>query len=159
MLSEGNCHDRCYQAIKEKNLLKGFMLRIYEELYTQGPLTSGEVEEALSKNDKRGRNETAKRIYDLYTMGVVEPSGGMLSNRSCAISRRKNKIWRLTGDIPKPREERKTTKQKLERLEQLEQEVKSLKPDLLLLLRHLSFLKVAKESEAYGRVEQFYNRH
>ena len=148
-------HAECYKTIKEKKLLKGFLLQIYEELYTQGPLTSGEVEEALNKNDKRGRNETAKRIYDLYTMGVVEPSGGM----PCAISHRKNKIWRLTGDLPKPREERETTKQKLERLEKLEREVQNLKPDLLTLLRHLSFLKVAKDSKSYSRVEGFFSRH
>jgi hypothetical protein len=99
-----------YNHIKEKGLLTGMRMAVYDAIYKSGECTSGEAfANYLSDNDKSGFiTQSRARFTELREMGVVYEK----YERPCKITGRTAIVWALTGDLPIPLAKKITKKQK-----------------------------------------------
>ena len=67
-----------FKIIMESDIVGPFQKDVYEIIYNTGPTTPGEVAMEYQKKypgTHRGRNEIAKRFYELTKAGIIEETG------------------------------------------------------------------------------------
>jgi len=100
--------------INDEGLVGPFQLDVYNILYAHGPLTAGEAWHVYKNQyptTTRGRNEIAKRIYELTQFGVVVEIG----ERQCPVTGFNAATWDVTDKLPETKlKERKPSYKELE---------------------------------------------
>ena len=67
-----------YRRINDEGLVGPFQKDVYNIIYHHGPMTVGQISTIYKKyypSTPRGRNECAKRVWDLQQFGVVYDTG------------------------------------------------------------------------------------
>ena len=73
-----------YNEIKENGLLSKRRFQVYETLYNNGPLTTGEIWYIYFRDQGISQNSINPRLSELVSLGVVSEVG----KRSCKITGR-----------------------------------------------------------------------
>ena len=98
-----------WKRINEAGLVGPFQLEVLNIVVKHGPITAGEAWKHYKESHpatNRGRNEVAKRIYELCVFGVVADTGLV---KECPVTKFQASLWEFTGNLPvkekrKPRE-------------------------------------------------------
>jgi hypothetical protein len=89
-----------WKRINDEGLVGPFQLDVYNIVYKFGPMTAGEawqVYKSYYPNTPRGRNEVAKRIYELCKFTIVSETG---EKRTCKVTKFEALLWDVTINLP-----------------------------------------------------------
>ena len=100
-----------YNKIKSGNYLSKCRFEIYECLFHNQPMTSGEVFSLISKNKKSNSplSQSRARFTELRDMGAIMEVGV----KKCSITNNTVILWDVTNKIPSNFKRPQTKKQKI----------------------------------------------
>jgi hypothetical protein len=103
---------KTFKEIIAEGLLPKMQQEVYEVIYEHGPLTATQLRETYGRDKSRGVWDSGeKRLSELKKKGVVIEVG----KTKCPVTGRSVYLWDVTSMRPsgsKPRDEKKTKKQK-----------------------------------------------
>jgi len=85
---------QAYNTIKKSGLMGALQFKVYDCVYSHGPLTQGEAWK-LHFNDRQ-RHDVCPRFAELEHLGVIKCVG----ERPCRITGKNSMTWDITGTIP-----------------------------------------------------------
>lgn len=108
-----------YNEIKDEGLLRRLQFQVYDALYSNGPMTQGELTaHAFPGTDK---TVTTPRFAELAKLGVI----AVVGKRPCRISGRNCMVWDVTTALPEKPEKKETKDQQIRRLKARVQELET----------------------------------
>ena len=90
-----------WKRINDEGLVGPFQLDVYNIFYNHGPITAGQAwshYKVQHPNTQRGRNEVAKRVSELQTLGVMKETG---MKTTCPVTGFEAMLWDVTENIPR----------------------------------------------------------